>query len=202
MQNSLHSRSSSRLPLVRTLSHAGLCLLMVGGLNGCAALAVSLAGAGAGATLSHNMSGTASRTFADTLEKVDSASRLAVRKLQLEVDRVASTEKGQITHAKVSNLDVELELEQLSTTMTRVTVVARKDVFRVDAATAQEIMAQIDRALSGIQQAELAAAEAERDRLEKAKFFTQPPTVQTPSGRKGSTRPAATTTPQARKNAI
>ena len=112
---------------------------------------------------------------------------------------VMRKEKSGIAGVK---FDVELELEQLSTTMTRVTVVARKDVFRVDAATAQEIMAQIDRALNGIQQAELAAAEAERDRLEKAKFFTQPPTVQTPSGRKGSTRPATTTTPPSRKNAI
>lgn len=205
MQNLVRATSSTPTPgglFVRST----LCLLMLSTLNGCAALAVSLAGAGAGATLSHNMSGTASRTFADTLEKVDSASRVAVRKLQLEVDRVASTEKGQITYAKVSHLDVEVELEQLSTTMTRVTVVARRDLIRVDGATAQEIVAQIERALLGIQQAELAEAEAERARVEKAKFYSAtPPSSTAPNGTSPNNRKTPRSvngSPSAKKSAI
>lgn len=135
----------------KPVAHAALRLLLyvlaAFSLNGCAALAVSLAGAGAGAGLSHQINGTVSRTFSQPFDKVDRATRTASKRLYLEVLEVASLEGSKVTTAKVSDLDVTLELETLSPRLTRVSVRARKNIFRVDTATAQEIIMQIEQAL-------------------------------------------------------
>ncbi|MEC5386557.1 DUF3568 family protein [Uliginosibacterium sp. H3] len=151
-------RSAARLSL-------GVCVLLL--LNGCAALAVSLAGAGAGAGLSHQMNGTASRTFSEPFSKVDDASRIAAKRIFLQVDEVASISSSQVTKARVGDMDITLELEALSPNLTRVSVKARKDMFRVDGATAQEIVVQIERALLAMN---LADAEANRSSINNAGY--------------------------------
>ncbi|WP_345533856.1 DUF3568 family protein [Viridibacterium curvum] len=130
----------------RTLRLLLLCLLP-GLLNGCAALAVSLAGAGAGAGLSHQVNGTASRTFSEPIEKVDDAVRLAAKSMLLNIEDVSSLDNGILTKAKVAELAITVKMETLSPRLTRVSVTARKDILRVDGATAQEVVAQIERAI-------------------------------------------------------
>lgn len=128
---------------MRTLVALSLPLVF----SGCAGLAVSLAGAGAGAGVSHQINGNATRTFSEPIDKVDSAVRIASKKMLLQVSEVASAENGSVTSAHVGDLNVSLRVESLSATLTRVSVSARKDIFRVDGATAQEIVTQIDQAL-------------------------------------------------------
>ncbi|MBS1210075.1 MAG: hypothetical protein H6R19_2473 [Proteobacteria bacterium] len=155
-------------------------------LNGCAALAVSLAGAGASAGLSHQITGTAARTFSEPLEKVDSAAQIAARKMQLVVDEVATKANGQQTLARVGELKITISLEPLTGNLTRVDVEARKDFFRLDYATAQEIVAQVERSLY-----EMSVAEAEASRrsaLNEAKYKTPATPAGTPA-RKTSTTP-------------
>lgn len=166
-----------------------VCLLTLLCLNGCAALAVSLAGAGAGAGLSHQMTGTATRTFSEPLSKVDNAMQLATRKMMLEVDEVNSTLNGQQTRARVGELKITIGLETLSGNLTRVDVEARKDFFRLDYATAQEIVVQIERILENMN---IAAAEAEaeasrRGALNEAKYKAPVPQTNTPGRKTSST---------------
>lgn len=147
------------------------CLLLPGLLGGCAAVAVSLAGAGAGAGITHQVNGQASRTFSAPLTRVDDAARLASRKMQLEVSEVATIERGQVTKARVSGLEITMEMQPLSPTLTRVDVVARKNFFLVDGATAQEIVTQIERALDAIalqEQAEAASEASARNAAARA----------------------------------
>lgn len=172
--------TTSILPLARLLAAVSALML----LNGCAALAVSLAGAGAGAGLAHQMNGTASRTFSEPFSKVDAAVRIASRRMYLQIDEVASIDGGQVTRARVSNLSVSVELEPLSPNLTRVNVVARKDLLRVDGATAQEIVAQIERSLSVVALADAneAASSARSARADNARYSRDEPV----STRKGS----------------
>jgi len=158
---------------VRTLLQLGCAIAALTLLNGCAALAVSLAGAGAGAGLAHQMNGTASRTFSEPFNKVDAAVRIASKRMYLQVDEVATMDGGQITKARVSNLNVSVELEPLSPNLTRVNVVARKDLLRVDAATAQEIVAQIERSLTAVELAD--ANDARGGKVDNAKFTRDEP---------------------------
>ncbi|MEC5400068.1 DUF3568 family protein [Uliginosibacterium sp. H1] len=177
---------------LRLAASAGVLLA----LNGCAALAVSLAGAGAGAGLSHQMGGTASRTFTESFDRVDAASRVVARKMYLQVDSVDVTENIQLTRARVADLDVSMELQPLSPTLTRISVVARKNLLQVDGATAQEIVAQVDRALFAIQQEEQAAlAAAAEAEARAAKYVAPQPSA---ANRKNT----GTATPPRRKGSI
>lgn len=163
---SRHPRHAPRRPLVQLLRIAAalsLCLL-----SGCAAMAVSLAGAGAGAGLSHQINGQASRTFSEPLMRVDDAARLAARRMLIEVEKVSTTEQGLLTRARVADLDITVELQTLSSNLTRVDVIARKNFLLVDGATAQEIVTQIERSLQTIAMQEAAAAAEAAARPAKA----------------------------------
>jgi len=146
-------------------------------LNGCASLAISLAGAGAGAGFSHQMNGAASRTFSAPFDKVDAATRLATKRMFLQVEEVASIKDGQVTKARVKNLEITLELEILSPNLTRADVTARESLFRVDAATAKEIVVQIEQALLAIEREEILAAgrAPQESRASTAKFIPTEP---------------------------
>jgi Protein of unknown function (DUF3568) len=152
---------SAHLAPMQRWGALAVCLLAPLLCSGCAALAVSLAGAGAGAGFSHQMNGTASRTFSAPMDKVASATQIAAKKLLLQVDEQLPLDKGQLTRARLSDMDLSLELESLSPTLTRVSVTARKNLFVLDGATAQEIVAQIERAMLSVESApvELAARE-------------------------------------------
>lgn len=150
---------------MRTVLQLSTALLLLCLLNGCAALAVSLAGAGAGAGFSHQLGGTATRTFSEKSELVDAATQIATRKMYLEVSEVVSISNGQSIRARVSDLEISIESESLSPTLTRISVIARKNFLQVDSATAQEIVTQIESALQNIklaEQQELARAQEEQ----------------------------------------
>jgi hypothetical protein len=126
------------------------CAAIMLSLNGCAALAVSLAGAGAGAGISHQVNGTASRTFSEPMDRVDSAVLLTSKRLKIDIDTVEAVDNGQITKGKVGDLVVTIELQTLSSNLTRVNVTARKNMLMLDGATAQEIVAQMEHSLSNL----------------------------------------------------
>lgn len=136
-------------------------LLLLAGLNmsGCAALAVSLVGAGAGAGLSHQVNGVAARTFSEPLPKVMQASLVAAQRMSFEFDATDLRDAGASLTGRVAELDITVDLETLSSTVTRVSVSARKNLLMMDSATAQELVAQIERAIAAQD-----VAEAERTR--------------------------------------
>lgn len=154
MQNAADHSSRRLARTALSLARLGACLLTLALLNGCAGLAVSLAGAGVGAGLSHQINGTATHTFTEPFDKVDNATRIASKRIFLVVDEVSTIDNGQVTKARVGELEITLELETLSPNLTRVSVKARRDMLRVDGATAQEIVVQIERALNGMELAE------------------------------------------------
>jgi len=126
------------------------CAAVMLSLNGCAALAVSLAGAGAGAGISHQVNGTATRTFSEPMNRVDSAVLLTSKRLKIDIDTVEAVDNGQITKGKVGDLAVTIELQMLSSNLTRVNVTARKNMLMLDGATAQEIVAQMEHSLNNL----------------------------------------------------
>lgn len=139
----LTSSPALRAKLART----GLYLIVAASLNGCAALAVSLAGAGAGAGISHQVNGMATRTFSEPMPKLDTALILASKRMEIQVDTMEATGNMHTMKGRISDLDITVDMESLSGNMTRIDVTARKNLFRVDSATAQEIVAQIEKAL-------------------------------------------------------
>jgi hypothetical protein len=122
-------------------------LFVVSLLGGCGSLVLSLVGAGAGAEYSHNRASVATRTFSIPFTEVKAAMLIVMFRLEIETDTTEHTDTTEIINGVAGNRKIEVEIETLSSTMTRVSVVARTENFRPDAATAQEIIAQTARAL-------------------------------------------------------
>lgn len=119
-------------------------------LTGCGgALALTALGVGAGAGVNHTMSGYTYRTFSEPLPRVKKATLLALNRMSIKVESTGKMVNGETISAKTSERSIEVELEAISPKTTRLRSVARKSMFVMDSATAEEVIAQTQRALVG-----------------------------------------------------
>ena len=116
-------------------------------LCGCDPVSLTMLGVGSGAGVAHQMGGLAYRTFTAPLPKVKAATLVALKRMSIKVDSVEKTENGEILKAVAADRKIEVELEALTPSTTRVKAVARKDTFLVDSATAVEIITQTEKAI-------------------------------------------------------
>jgi hypothetical protein len=146
-----------------------ICLALGLSLSGCVTLAVSLAGAGAGAGISHQVNGVASRTFSEPLPRIRKAALVAARHMDFQLIPGQAEAKDEVLKGQMADLDVSVELENLSDAVTRVSVRARKNILVLDGATAQEFVTQIEHALERTGQAEPTVSQTRPARLENAR---------------------------------
>ena len=128
----------SRLLLVLT-GCAALC--------GCQTFALSVAGAGATAALSHRLNGAAYRTFTAPYPAVKKASLAALKKMGITLDSLAKLDYGEIIYARTEGRSIEIELESISEQATRIRVATQNGGFFYDHATAHEIVLQTEKML-------------------------------------------------------
>ena len=120
-------------------------------LSGCVPLAVTAVGVGGGVAATHTMGGMTYRTFTEPAAKVKTASLGALNRMGLKYAGAAKGEHGAETlKANANDRDIEITLEPLSPSSTRMKVVARNSggIF-YDSATATEIILQTERQLGG-----------------------------------------------------
>lgn len=116
-------------------------------LVGCGSVLISLAGLGAGAGVNHQLNGIATRTFTEPTPKVKKAVFVALQRMAIKYPVSEKKETIELITATAGERNIEIEIENLSTQLTKVSVVARLNAFQVDGATAQEIIAQTSKAL-------------------------------------------------------
>ena len=117
-------------------------------LNGCAPLAVTAAGVGGGAAVSHTLNGITYRTFTAPAANVKTASLGALSKMGMKYTGSSKGEHGaEMLKASATDREIEITLEPLSTNSTRMKVVARNGGIFYDSATATEIILQTERQL-------------------------------------------------------
>lgn len=116
-------------------------------LAACDPITLTALGVGAGAGVSHQMGGLAYKTFTVPLSKVKAAAQLALQRMEIKIASVEKTATGEILHARAAERIIEVELEALTPTTTRIKAVARKNAILVDSATAVEIITQTEKAL-------------------------------------------------------
>lgn len=104
-------------------------------------------GVGASAGVAHQMGGLAYRTFTAPLPKVKAAALVALKRMSIKVESVEKTTNGEILHAMAADRKIEVELEALTPSTTRIKAVARKDTILTDSATAVEIITQTEKAM-------------------------------------------------------
>ncbi len=122
-------------------------------LNGCAAIALALLGAGVGVAteqaVSYTMRGVASRTLTAPLPRVRRATLRALRRMGIKVEGREKTEYGELIKATGTNRQIEVKLEPITPKSTRMSTVAKRGFFFRDRATAKEIILQTERIIKG-----------------------------------------------------
>jgi hypothetical protein len=139
-------------PLIRrSLTSLGLVVLAVA-FQGCAGLPLAafsiVAGTGAGVGTGHAMDSITYKTFSVPLTGLSKATLMTLDRLDMPVTEVANTEDGQTITALAGDRTIEIELDRLTAFATRMRVVAKKNFFIRDKATAAEVIAQTDRTLT------------------------------------------------------
>ena len=121
-------------------------------LQGCAAVGITalgvVAGTGAGSGVGHALDSITYKTFSVPLPSLSRATVMTLDRLDMPVMETADTDRGQTLTAQAGDRTVEIELDRLTTTATRMRVVVKKNWFIRDRATATEIILQTDRTLT------------------------------------------------------
>ncbi len=120
-------------------------------LNGCAAIALTVLGVGAGVatgtSVGYTLDGFAYRTFTAPLPQVESATRTALNRMGITIEATAQTEQGKAIAATGNDREIEVEFEVISSNATRIRTVAKQGIFFKDRATATEIILQTEKVL-------------------------------------------------------
>jgi len=137
-----------------------LVAILVAPLAGCEALAISALGAGASAGVSYSINGAAYRTFTAPEQRVRNAALAGLKRMGGTVDATEQTDTGRLIKATMAERKIEVEIEPLSETATRVRAVAKRGWFTHDTATATEIIAQTEKSLGVPKEPRAASARA------------------------------------------
>lgn len=132
------------------MRHWGICSVFAGMalLSGCETLSLTALGIGGSAMVQHTVSGTPSRTFTVPLAKVRRASMVALKRMGIVPGGLKKIEKGELIVAEAGGREIQVELEAITPNTTRMQVSARQSgIFRYDASTASEIIAQTEKRL-------------------------------------------------------
>jgi hypothetical protein len=117
---------------------------------GCAGVALTLFGVGAGVTtgtsVAYTLDGIAYRTFTAPLPRVEHATRTALDHMGITVEATSKIDQGKAIKAVSNDREIEIELEMVSTKTTRIRTVAKQGLFFKDRATATEIIIQTEKA--------------------------------------------------------
>ena len=155
------------MKILRTFGPLALGLL----LQGCAAAAIGItlatAGAGAGMTagVEHTLNGIVYKTFSAPANEVRFATLKTLDRMGMPLIDDQKTETGWQLSAKAKDRSVDIDLESLTDTATRIRVVANEGIiFFKDSATATEIILQTAQTL----QDDAANARGERRRKASA----------------------------------
>jgi hypothetical protein len=129
------------------LRSIGAILIGCGLLAGCEAVALTAFGIGASTGVSHSLNGMTYRTFTEPLPRVKSASMRALQRMQIKVASSEKIEGGEGIKAMSGDRAIDIELESVSPSTTRMRVTAKKNLFVYDNATATEIILQTEKYL-------------------------------------------------------
>jgi hypothetical protein len=116
-------------------------------LTGCQALAITALGVGASTGVSHTINGTAYRTFTVPESRLRLATLAALKHMAITLDSTAKTETGDLIKARTPNRQIEIELESVSASTTRMRTAAKNGSLLYDSATATEIIQQTEKQL-------------------------------------------------------
>ena len=128
-----------------------LLLLAASAVSGCAAVALTLFGVGAGVSagtgVSYTLDSVAYKTFTVSEEGLRAAALKTLKRMDIQVKENQPTDSGRKIVAQAGDREIEIELDRLTTKTSRMRVNAKQGIFFKDRATATEIIVQTERTL-------------------------------------------------------
>jgi hypothetical protein len=124
-----------------------LCLIL--GLSDCAAigLTVPVAVGGGAAGVNYTFTNNAYKTLSYPVADVETALNKALKKMDIKEMEFKREENKVSISAVAGKLDIHIELEKITPTVTKIEVSAKKEVVIKDKATATEIIVQTEKNL-------------------------------------------------------
>ena len=122
-------------------------VILVGSLmtfTGCVQV-LGVLGSGASMASEYILKSSASKTISHEYNMTKKALLIALRKMEILVDEAQEIEDGEAIIAKADDLEITIQLIEITPKVTRITVVAGKNILHRDKATAQEIVYQTNK---------------------------------------------------------
>jgi len=114
------------------------------GLTGCVEL-LGAAGSGAVVTAEYIISGSVEKTMCFEYGRTKKALLVAFSRMEIVADRAIEVEGGEEILARANQMEIKVELKEITPCVTRISVRAGNGFLRWDKATAQEILAQTNK---------------------------------------------------------
>ena len=125
-------------------SQASIIAFSLFTLTGCVET-ISAVGGGAYVTTQYFVSRAVNKTLSYDFNRLKEALLAALSKMQIVVDSARPIEDGEEILATADELEIMIELREITPSVTRMSVIAEKDFLRRDKATAQEIVQQTNK---------------------------------------------------------
>jgi len=124
------------------------CITLAMASAGCVPVAVTAVGVGMATGVGHTLGGMVYKTFTTPQANVKRATLGALNRMQIQVVESKRNGATEVIKAKAVDREIEIELESLTPTTTRMMVVAKKsDGILRDSATATEIILQTEKSV-------------------------------------------------------
>ena len=125
-----------------------LSVWLAGGilLAGCDPVSLTVFGVGTASGVQHTLNGISYRTFTAPMSQVRTAALGSLNRMGIKVSSREKTEEGEIIKASAKERDVEIELDAITPSTTRMRASVRNGVF-MDSATGTEIILQTEKSL-------------------------------------------------------
>ena len=139
---------SMKKNLIHMIHTIVLALLLLS-FTGCVQV-VGVLGSGASMASDYILKSAASKTISHGFNRTKKALLIALRKMEIFVDEAVEIENGEEIVAKAEELEIKIQLQEITPKVTRITVVAGKNIIHRDKATAQEIVYQTNKVADGL----------------------------------------------------
>jgi len=113
-------------------------------LTGCVEL-LGAAGSGAVVTAEYILSGSVEKTMCFGYGRTKKALLVALSRMEIVADKATELEGGEEILARANQMEIKVELREITPCVTRISVRAGDGFLRWDKATAQEILAQTNK---------------------------------------------------------
>jgi len=121
-----------------------IAVLCFSGSTGCVEF-LGAVGSGAAVTAEYILAGSVAKTVCFEYGRTKRALLVALSRMEISADRAIEIEGGEEIVAKANQMEIKVELKQITPRVTRISVRAGDGILSWDRATAEEILAQTNK---------------------------------------------------------